>query len=60
MIKNTIISFILVLWLSTLNGWKVAGLEKIFICGLLIVLLTIVFSYTDVCIKSLKKYIKAV
>lgn len=55
MIKNTIISFILVLWLSTLNGWKVAGLEKTIICLLLILCITFLISGIETAIKNIIK-----
>ena len=47
MIKNSIISLLLIYILNMYEGWKVAGISRITISVILVVLLTIIISLLE-------------
>ena len=47
LIKNTIISFLLVYLFASVPGWSVYGFSKLLLCAVFIALLTVLITFID-------------
>jgi hypothetical protein len=47
LIKNTIISFLLVYLFANVPGWSVYGFSKLLLCAVFITLLTVLITFID-------------